>query len=201
MDFKSYTLAVKTLVVYAHPKDNSFNHAILGQVVKGLESKGHEVKVKDLNHHAFNGILTDDDFNRIYSGNIPADIKAEQADIAWANRLVFIYPFWWWDRPAVLKGWIDRSWLHGFAYVPHENGARGLLKHEKAMVIVTCGTSEEEFRKQGVFDILHKPMTDGTLRFSGIDNVTLCAFYDVGSDLVKKREEILSAVEKTISKW
>lgn len=192
--------AAKTLIVFAHPQENSFNHAILNRVMKGLEENNHEVRVKDLYVSGFDGVLTNKDLGLIYSGKTPTDIKAEQADVAWANHLVFIYPFWWWDRPAILKGWIDRTWVHGFAYQPDGFTTKGLLKH-KTMVIVTAGVAEEIFRKDGVLDILHKPMTEGTLKFCGIEDVTLKAYYDVGGDSEEKRKAILDDVENAITAW
>lgn len=192
---------MKTLVVFAHPKHDSFNHIILDTAVKVLENCGHEVRVKDLYEEKMNTILDVDDFQAIYAGKIPSDILKEQSHIAWAERLVFIYPLWWWDRPAILKGWIDRFWSFGFAYTSEKDVPQGLLKHEKALVIVTAGTSEEDFKKQNMLDSLHRPMIDGTLRFCGIQDVTLKTFYQVRLTSDTMRKEMLTQIEHVITSW
>jgi len=30
-----------------------------------------------------------------------------QEQITWADELVFVYPIWWYDAPAILKNWFD----------------------------------------------------------------------------------------------
>ncbi|MGB7317765.1 MAG: NAD(P)H-dependent oxidoreductase, partial [Planktotalea sp.] len=32
------------------------------------------------------------------------------------ERLILVFPTWWFGLPAILKGWIDRSFLPGIAY-------------------------------------------------------------------------------------
>jgi len=48
---------MKVLVVFTHPSDRSFNHAILDNIVTGLEQAGHQVKIKDLYKENFNPII------------------------------------------------------------------------------------------------------------------------------------------------
>ena len=53
------------LVLCAHPNPKSFNHAILETTVKTLESKGHEVSVRDLYELNFEPVLKGSDFGGI----------------------------------------------------------------------------------------------------------------------------------------
>ena len=53
---------MKVLVVYAHPYDKSFNHAILEEVTQGLAEGGHEYEVVDLYAINFDPILSANDF-------------------------------------------------------------------------------------------------------------------------------------------
>ncbi len=73
------------LIVYSHPNPKSFCHAILETAVKALQSKGHEVVVRDLYALGFDPVLKGSDFVGFQSGNIPADIKAEQEKISGAE--------------------------------------------------------------------------------------------------------------------
>ena len=42
------------------------------------------------------------------TGELMADIAEHQAALEWSDRLLLVFPLWWWSMPAILKGWIDR---------------------------------------------------------------------------------------------
>jgi NAD(P)H dehydrogenase (quinone) len=174
--------AMKVLVVYTHPNPKSFNHAILDEVEEGLKESGHEVKVKDLYALNFKTSLDGADFVQIMDGKIPPDVVQEQADIAWADGLVFIYPIWWFSTPALLKGWVDRVLLKGFAYDFLPEGPKGLLKHQKALVLTTTGGPEAGYDARDAKGIIIRPMTDGTLGFCGVQNISHKNFYGLPAD-------------------
>ena len=48
---------MKVLIIYAHPDPESFNHAILEQIKRGLKTGNHEVKIIDLYAENFNPVL------------------------------------------------------------------------------------------------------------------------------------------------
>jgi NAD(P)H dehydrogenase (quinone) len=53
--------------------------------------------------------------------------------------LVFIYPVWWSDCPAKLKGWFDRVLTYGYAYFYDENEERHTkIDINKAIVICSA---------------------------------------------------------------
>lgn len=39
-----------------------------------------------------------------------------QESLLWAEHLIIVYPVWWGTMPALLKGWLDRVLLPGFAF-------------------------------------------------------------------------------------
>ncbi|MCK5921744.1 MAG: NAD(P)H-dependent oxidoreductase, partial [Methylococcales bacterium] len=168
------------LITYTHPAPKSFNHALLETVEKSLKEAGHTVRVKDLYAMPdFKVTLDGADFGQIMAGQTPADIKKEQEDVLWADGLVFIYPIWWFTMPAMLKGWIDRVMLNGFAFEYTDTGARGLLTHKKALVIQTTGAPEMMLEQNKAVALLERPFTDGILRFVGINNIDYKAFFGV----------------------
>ena len=59
--------------------------------------------------------------------------------LSWADQLIFIFPTWWSGMPAILKGFIDRVFVAGFAY---QNGPRGPVGQldGKAWIITTHNT-------------------------------------------------------------
>lgn len=186
---------MNVLIVYAHPNPESFNHAMLQSVVSGLESSGHKVNIKDLYAEDFDPVLRADDLAALQSGEIPPRIKAEQEALLWAESLIIIYPLWWFDRPAILKGWFDVVFTNQVAFSFNDKGVQGLLKHKKALVMITAGGTEEYFHNTDAMHLIHRPVTDGTLGFCGIKDVDHKIYFDVPSLSDEERKGILNEVE------
>ena len=66
---------------------------------------------------------------------------SEQVEhLKWAEAVVFIYPTWWYGLPAMLKGWLERVLVPGFAFP--ERGSVPKLKHiTRVIVLTTCGAT------------------------------------------------------------
>jgi len=191
-----------TLIVYTHPNPQSFNFAITKTVEETLVQKGHQVKVRDLYAEPFKAVLDAADFESFAKGIIPDDIKREQELLTWAEHLVFIYPIWWYDRPALLKGWIDRVFSHGFAYQYGPSGVKGLLKQKKALVIQTAGNTEAELQEDNIIEIVQRPMTEGTLEFCGIPDVQVRTFAAISkTDLSRNAAMLLEVREQLLKDW
>lgn len=145
---------MNVLIVYAHPDGNSLNAYLKDLAVEILKAKGHKVVVSDLYEKNFKAVADKDDFvvlknqskfnyiseqyhatvNRTFTN----DILIEQDNILWADLVIFQYPMWWTDAPAILKGWFDRVFAYKFAYGPgrYEDGN---LKGKKALLSITHG--------------------------------------------------------------
>lgn len=159
---------MRILFVFAHPDKQSLNGALLEDAVSHLKANGHEVKITDLYEDTFKSVLDGDDapdrieegkfrafFDRELSarnGHIPEDIKREQEKVFWADLLLFQYPLWWFGMPAIMKGWMDRVLMSGFAFSNNPNGKGGpLLSGKKAMMLVTAGAKRDKFVDGGQF--------------------------------------------------
>lgn len=186
---------MKVLVVISHPSSSSFNHGILKRITKGLNNSGHEVRIKDLYKENFNPVLSAEDLAQIQKGSIPKHIAEEQKQLLWADSLVFIYPLWWFGRPAMLKGWFDIVFTNGLAFEYSESGVKGLLNHKRALIIITAGGSKNYFEENNALQLIHRPITDGTLAFCGIDDITHRIYYDIANVSDEKRADILDEVE------
>ena len=192
---------MKTLVVVAHPNPASFNkNGIVATVVEELKNKNHEVIIRDLYELNFNPILSGADFGAFASGNTPTDIQIERDHISWATNIVLIYPVWWIGRPAIMQGYFDRVLGFNFAFTVDENGARGLLKNEKAIVINTAGTPEF------VYDswpdskaLISRPVSEGVLGYCGITNVKQMTFFGIIGSTDEQRANILSEIKTEIA--
>jgi NAD(P)H dehydrogenase (quinone) len=207
------------LIVYSHPSPTSLNAALKDTAVTVLEKQGHSVKVSDLYEMKFNPIAAQSDFTTIknpdkfsyiseqynasQNRSFSKDILDEQDKLIWADYVIFQFPMWWTEAPAILKGWFDRVLAYGFAYGP---GAydQGNLRGKKAMLSFTTGGKDlRNFGKnhlkgelsERLFNIQHEK-----LYFVGMDVIEPFVF-TAGIDeqgraeLFKQYEERLTNLE------
>ncbi|HMM12690.1 MAG TPA: NAD(P)H-dependent oxidoreductase [Bacteroidales bacterium] len=126
----------KILLIHAHPVDDAFADQLVEAYTSGAVSGGHTLRTLVLKKLDF-----DLNFSKGYRGNqeLEPDLVTAQQYIAWADHLVFVFPNWWGTYPALLKGFIDRVFLPGFAF-RYANGHRfpdKLLKGKTARLIMT----------------------------------------------------------------
>jgi hypothetical protein len=70
-----------------------------------------------------------------------------------------------------LKGWIDRVFTRKFAFDFGPGGMKGLLTHEKALILNTLGGDEATYQQERWHELLVRPMVEGILGACGVDNV------------------------------
>ena len=128
------------LIIYTYPNHQSFNSAILKVVQQNL-SKDHNVKTLDLYEEQFDPVLRFDDTHKRRDLSTVPDMEKYRNLITWADHIIFIYPIWWGGMPAVLKGFVDRVFVKGFAYDYSDNPIpQALLKGRTGWVITTHDT-------------------------------------------------------------
>ena len=121
------------------------------------------------------------------------DLVAGQAAITWAQHIVFVYPIWWGAMPALLKGFIDRIFLPGFAFKYREGSLfwDRLLSGRTAHLLVTMDTPPWYFR--WVYRMPgHNQMKRTILEFSGIKPVAISSFGPIKDSSQQKREKWLA---------
>jgi NAD(P)H dehydrogenase (quinone) len=100
------------LIIYAHPDENSFNAAILNQAITQLQAAGRPYHVIDLYKENYNPVLTKPEMK----GELSASTLRYQALIKNATGIIFIFPVWWFRAPAIMEGFIDKTFVPKFAY-------------------------------------------------------------------------------------
>jgi Putative NADPH-quinone reductase (modulator of drug activity B) len=113
------------LLVLAHPLAGSFGAAIARTARDALEAGGHTVDVLDLYQEDFDPRLTaaeragyfDTPYDSSGVANLVARLKA-------ADGLILVFPQWWFDFPAILKGFFDRVLAPGVAFSHDASGGR-----------------------------------------------------------------------------
>lgn len=160
-------------IIYAHPWEGSFNHAILTSITKDLESKQEKFQVIDLYKDEFNPAFTAEELQFFNKGETPYElVKVYQKQLNQATELIFIFPVWWWDLPAILKGFIDKVMLSGFAILEDKTtgSLTGLLTNIRKTTVITTSTSEKEYLKTEAGNAIQGVFIDRTFADLGIKN-------------------------------
>ncbi len=103
-----------TTIIFAHPWHGSFNKAILDAVILELDKHQIEYRVIDLNKDGFNPVMLESEL-ALYSKGQHADslVQKYQSILKDTDELILIFPIWWYNIPAILKGFIDKVMLKG----------------------------------------------------------------------------------------
>ena len=159
----------RILVVDGHPDPDRARlvYALADRYAEGALAWQHEVRRIDLATLDIPVLRS----RREWANGQPSPAMADaQASIAWADHLVFLYPLWLGDMPALLKAFLEQVMRPGFAVDEHGSLAGGLLRGKSATVIVTMGMPAAFyslwFRSHSV-----KSFERNILRFVGIKPV------------------------------
>ncbi len=100
---------------------------------------------------------------------VPEDVRIEQKKINKADALAFIYPVWWSDCPAIMKGWFDKVLTYGYAYFYNENEVRFTkIDIKKAVVICSAGHTTKHLVETGIAESMKRIMINDRLLGVGI---------------------------------
>ncbi|MCF7912888.1 MAG: NAD(P)H-dependent oxidoreductase [Candidatus Cloacimonetes bacterium] len=185
---------MKVLIIYAHPRKDSFNQAILKRVEGVLAELQQDVIIRDLYAMNFDPVFRAEEQAKLQKNRTPATIKTEQKHISWADMLIIIHPIWWFSMPAILKGYIDKVLQAGFAYSYVNGKVIGLLQNKKLLLINTTGTPEKAMEQKGIKDVLQTTMDTGIYEFCGlkVEHIFLAGVSYIDE---KAREAYLDQVE------
>ncbi|CAM3600841.1 NAD(P)H-dependent oxidoreductase [Erysipelothrix urinaevulpis] len=135
---------MKSLIVYAHPWDGSFNQHVLLETKKILESRGDNIDIIDLYKDGFNPVLDQADLKVFGQGNYADPIAEDYANrLKQADNVIFVFPIWWYGPPAILKGFFDKVFLKNHTYKQNDKGEMtGILTGKKAIALTTANIDQ-----------------------------------------------------------
>lgn len=154
------------IIIYAHPNKTGHNGYCLKKVIESLDSKNIKYKLIDLYALHYNPVLSQEELT-LQGKKSSSQIKTFQKDISDSKQIIIIYPTWWQNVPAILKGFFDRVFSAGFAFKYKGHFPVGLLKGKKAVVITSTG-GPAIFSKVIKCSRSLKVVTSDTLEFCGI---------------------------------
>jgi putative NADPH-quinone reductase len=127
---------MRVTVLLGHTNPESFCAALASSYVEGLQAGGHESRLVDMAKLEFDPVLIKGYRQRM---ELEPDLVQAREDIEWCEHFVLIYPLWWGQMPAKVKGFFDRVFLPGWAFKYHENDPMWdrLLAGRSARLIIT----------------------------------------------------------------
>ncbi|GEM_PF-137248 len=137
-------------IFYANPQASASRcWGVLERVRKTLDEAGAKYSLHDLYKDNFNPIMPESEIKNYNAASAPEDVKRYMSAISSSSLLIFIYPAWWSVPPAIMKGFIDRVFLPGFAFSYKGGTMAGLLEGKRALVIRTFAGGAEAEQKIG----------------------------------------------------
>lgn len=154
---------MNVFIVYAHHDPNSFANAMLSRALEVLKAEGHETRVSDLHAMKFKAVADDGDFTtprpdvgpgqgtdyqtrqRVASRDLSysPDILEEMEKLDWADAVIFLFPYYYFHFPSILKGWVDRVLVYDRYYSNDHpeigDYGNGGLKGKRALLGISFG--------------------------------------------------------------
>ncbi|KRP63632.1 NAD(P)H-dependent oxidoreductase [Pseudomonas orientalis] len=172
------------LIVVAHHDPHSLTRSVAEQVGAGLSACGHTFEIADLAAEGFDPRYTAAD-HQVHRSHAtpPADVLAEQARIERADALVVVFPIYWWSMPALLKGWIDRVFVNGWAidYGP-DLPVTKKLRHLKVHLLALGAADAHAFDRHGYAEAMRTQIDYGIFDYCGAQVLTSQLLLESESD-------------------
>ncbi len=197
---------MNVFIVYAHPSKKSFTYKVLQKLNEGLIAAHHPIKISDLYEMEFRAEMSEEEYEREGLANyqlpISPDVLLEHQKIEWADCIIFLYPLWWSDCPAILKGWFDRVYSLGYAYGHKKSNSQ--LKKMKSIpygkVICTAGHPNDFLHEIGISESIRNILLDdrlgqrfqkkeliilgGTMNMEEVEKIHLERVFNIGKEIL-----------------
>jgi putative NADPH-quinone reductase len=185
------------VVIYCHPYERSFNHAVLRTVVEALNEQGHETHVIDLHDEGFNPAYDAEELRLFHEGDThDPQVSAYLSMLRRADTAVFITPIWWNSIPGMLKGFIDKVMKEGegLSHTIGRFGVQGELTNIKHTYVLTTSTSPTLFFRLFLGDGVKRIFINQTLKQLGMQHRRWINFGGITASTPQQRERHLAKI-------
>jgi NAD(P)H dehydrogenase (quinone) len=183
---------MNTLIILGHPNTDSLCNALAEQYAQGARQHAN-VQVLRLGDLEF--LPSSQGYNKPLE--LEPDLRHAQDLIAWAEHLVFVYPTWWGNLPALLSGFLERVMLPGFAFQYRKNSKLWdkLLAGKTARIITTMDSPVWwHFLSTSAPGI--NALKRAVLEFCGVSGIKTTIFPEVRASSLPIRQQWLEQVAR-----
>ncbi|MCE9578849.1 MAG: NAD(P)H-dependent oxidoreductase [Deltaproteobacteria bacterium] len=181
------------LLLFGHPDHDSFNHQLATAYAEGYVGAGGTVQRIDLARLDFDPVL-----RHGYREPQPLepDLVMARDAIERADHLAWVFPTYWAAPPTLVRGFIERVFLPGWAFRFEGHALpTGLLRGRSARVIATMDTPGWWYRLIQR-RTMHRSLGTGTLRFCGLGPVGFSIVHGVRAMPQAARDAWLARAER-----
>ncbi|WP_445710342.1 NAD(P)H-dependent oxidoreductase [Flavobacterium sp.] len=180
------------VIINGNPNSESFNFALAEAYKQGAKNTNASIEEINIRELQFNPNL---EFGYQKRTELEPDLLDAIDKIKKADHLVWVFPMWWYGYPAIMKGFIDRTFLPGITFDFKEGKAlpEKLLKGKTARIIITSDTPkwyDSLFMKSPAINQFKK----GTLEFCGINPVKVTYLSVVKNTTISQRKKWLEEI-------
>lgn len=194
---------MRILLVLAHPLNESFAAAVAKTAREALAEAGHAVDLLDLYAEEFDPRLTKAERGGYF--DVPYDTSGVSKIVERlkaADGMILVFPQWWFNFPAILKGFFDRVFAPGVAFSHDTAGGRIVpqLTNIKLLWALTTtgspwwlvhlymGNPVRRLLKRGIANFCSKGL-----------NFRMLSLHDMDRATATKRQAHLDRVRKALS--
>ena len=123
--------------------------------------------------------MVEADFVQFTGGVMPPDVVREQQRVEWTDAIVFVFPIWWWSIPAILKGWFDRVFSFGWAWIDPNDQSKSPLRPRQVMALATAGADSAAFAKRKNGAAFLTQLQTGTFGYCGFHDIHIKVIYEI----------------------
>jgi NAD(P)H dehydrogenase (quinone) len=188
--------------VLAHPLKDSFAASVSRTVVSTLEAKGHDVDLLDLYAENFEPRLSAVERASLTGPYDLSEIAPYAERLKAAEALIFVFPQWWFNLPAILKGFVDRTFVPGIAYDLDDAGIKLVPKLEKLRYFWAFSTTGSPWWvvKFYMGDPVRRILKRGIAAFcSKRVHFRMTCLHNMDDTTQAKREKFLEKVRQQVS--
>jgi NAD(P)H dehydrogenase (quinone) len=189
------------LIVYSHPSEKSYTFQILQKLKNEINKQNWHLEISDLYAMNFQSDMSAEEYERegFAKTNLPisVDVLAEHEKIEKADCIIFLYPVWWSDCPAKLKGWFDRVYSVGYAYGQNETFKK-MKTIPLGLVICTAGHPNDFLEEINMAQSMKTIMLDDRLgkRFENKEMIILGGTLELEKVMAKHFMQIEGIVKR-----
>ncbi|CAM3111369.1 NAD(P)H-dependent oxidoreductase [Leuconostoc rapi] len=186
-----------TLIIYCHPYQNSFNHAILDAVQQSLNQSNLKYQIIDLYADDFSPVYSTEELKLYHSGQT-TDLLVEKylKLLKMAHTVIIISPVWWNSVPGMLKGFIDKVMKEGknLSHIVTKLGVQGELKNIKKCYLITTSTSPTFYIRFFNANGIKKIFLNQTLKQLGFQGRSWINFGMISTTSIERRKKFLKSI-------
>ncbi len=185
-----FFIFVKTLIFIAQPSSKGLIRQMAKQYEGTVKTKGEDVEIIDLYEEQYQMPFLQFEDQKAIPENAARTLL--QSKISESDHLVFFFPMWWGEYPAIMKNFIDNVFMPGYAFKFKDGRPVGLLTKKTAEVYMTCGAPRWYYF---IFGFPFKKLfTSNTLKFCGISVRQFRLFGNAEKVSPEKKSEILQKI-------